>query len=161
MKTKTIIASLPLLVLSVLVSCDKSGPTQTTEKTCSELSASLIATAGTSTSAYQIISPNGGETFYVGDTLHVRATGNMDAANASGYLQIGSKLFRIPPNATSNLNVYSNCDMAFAIPDSLPSAIGTPTMISLVSDSVKVLVENYTDNTHRDLSDNYFSIKKH
>ena len=157
---KTLFASFALLLAALLtLSCTKS-PTASTAKTCSELGDSLIAAAGISVPAYKVISPNGGEVYHVGDTLRIRTAGNKNESNASLYLQIGTKVFR-PTGLTGNLNVYSNCDMAFAIPESLMTAYAPVAMTSLISDSVKVRVESYSNNIYRDLSDNYFQIKAH
>jgi hypothetical protein len=150
---------LPLMALALLVlSCGPSDTVQPTEKTCPELGDSLAAAVGGSTAAYRVVSPNGGETYRVGDSLRIRAVGNINAANASLYLQIGSRLVR-PPGLTGNLNVYGDCDMAFVIPDSLQTVFAPVAMISLVSDSVKIRVESYSDNTRRDLSDGNFQIQ--
>ena len=128
------------------------------EKTCPELGDSLAAAVGSATPAYRVVRPNGGENYRVGDSLRIRATGNINAANASLYLRIGTKLVR-PPGLSGNLNLYSNCDMVFVIPDSLQTVFSPITMISLVSDSVKVRVESYSDNLRRDTSDAFFSIR--
>lgn len=145
--------------LPLLAGCDKASESvQTTEKTCAELGDSLAAAAGVSAASYLVVRPNGGETYRVGDTLRVRASGNIDAANASLYLQIGNRLVR-PASLSGNLNLRANCDMAFVIPDSLQTVFAPVTMISLVSDSVKVRVESYSDNTRRDVSDNVFRIQ--
>ena len=159
MKSKNLFAYITLIAAALLtIACDKSDPTASTAKTCSELGDSLIAAAGTSIAVYKVISPNGSEVYHVGDTLRIRASGNINSANASLFLQVGSKFMR-PTGLSGNLNLYSNCDMAFAIPESLLTAIGTPVTTSLISDSVKILVESYTDNTRKDLSDGYFQIK--
>jgi hypothetical protein len=160
MKTKIPFVCLPLIALALFtLACDKAGnPAVPTEKTCSELGDSLAVAAGASPAAYKVIRPNGGETYRVGDSLHVRATGNINAANASLYLQIGTRLVR-PASLSGNLNVYGNCDMVFVIPDSLQTIFAPVMMISLVSDSVKVRVESYSDNSRRDLSDAFFRIQ--
>ena len=160
MKIKTPFAGLSVIALALFtLACDKDGnPAVPTEKTCSELGDSLAAAAGASPAAYKVIRPNGAGTYRVGDSLHIRAVWNINAANASLYLQIGTRLVR-PASLSGNLNLYSNCDMVFVIPDSLQTTFSPVMMISLVSDSVKVRVESYSDNTRRDLSDAFFQIQ--
>ena len=153
-----------MLAALLTLSCTKS-PTASTAKTCSELGDSLIAAAGISVPAYKVISPNGGEVYHVGDTLHIRATGNLktgnnDVVELKFRTAAGIKFVEVPHGTSGSVNLYNNCDMAFAIPDSLPSLFGSG-KVALVSDSVKVLVQNYTDNTYRDTSDGYFQIKAH
>jgi hypothetical protein len=157
MTSKILFAGL-LLTTALLVSCESKKPNEVTEKTCSELGDSLASANGASPASYRVISPNGGETFRVGDSLRIRAAGNINAANASLYLQIGTRLVR-PPGLTGNLNVYSNCDMVFVIPDSLQTVYAPVAMISLVSDSVKIRVESYSENIRNDLSDGHFRIQ--
>jgi hypothetical protein len=161
MKSKIQFLSLPIVAMALaLTACnEKSNPMPSTEKTCAELGDSLAAAAGSTTASYKVIRPNGGESYRVGDSLRIRATGNINAANASLYLLIGaSKLVR-PASLSGNLNLYSNCDMVFVIPDSLQTTYSPVTMISLVSDSVKIRVESYSFNSRNDLSDGYFRIQ--
>ena len=159
MKSKNLFQWPALVALALFtLACDKEGnPVPPTEKTCAELGDSLAASAGTSTPAYRVVRPNGNETYHVGDSLRIRATGNINAANASLYLQIGTRLVR-PASLSGNLNLYANCDMVFVIPDSLQTTFSPVMKISLVSDSVKVRAESYSDNTRRDVSDANFRI---
>lgn len=161
MKSNLPFFSLPAIALAfaVMACNEKSNPMPSDEKTCTELGDSLAAAEGSTVAAYKVVRPNGGESYRVGDSLRIRASGNINAANASLYLLIGaSKLVR-PATLNGNLNLYANCDMVFVIPDSLQTTFAPVTMVSLVSDSVRIRVESYSMSSRNDLSDGLFRIQ--
>ncbi len=151
-----------MTVLAVLAgSCSGDKTTAMVEKTCTELGDSVAtANPGSSNPVYKVIRPNGGETFHVRDTMHVRIAVSSNptptvirlAVNTS----VGPKFPRIS-SSSGAFNGYTNCDLDFIIPDSVNTG---SEWVHMVSDSVRVRAEMYNNESFsNDLSDDYFSIK--
>jgi hypothetical protein len=110
-----------------------------------------------SDTVYRIISPNGGETFHVGQQCTVLVASNLS----------GSALFTIvigpyelmPPSdpLTKYLQGNSAVDtLIFTIPDSMQQG---ETMVGSVTDSCLIEISNYNSPGILDYSDCYFRIK--
>jgi len=153
--SKRILVGSLVLTAGFLASC---GPNELAVQSCADLGSSLAADSGTSHPAFRVIRPNGGEVYHVGDTLHVRVTGNLNQSNALIKLfvgTVGNVRNDVVPGQTTSRNVFQDCDIAFAIPATLGAGA-----ISLVSDSVKIRVEEYNQGVFfYDFSDAYFQIK--
>ena len=113
---------------------------------------------------YHVLAPNGGETYHIGDTLHIQVAAKDDSeAVALIALRSGAKLYKfIPPGVPKNksFNALTQCDFSFVIPDSINVGLGGSN-ISFISDSVKVMVAKYnSESLFYDYSDQYFKIVK-
>jgi len=106
---------------------------------------------------YRIISPNGGETFHVGQQCTVLVASNLS----------GSALFNIiigryelmPPSGPLAKYLKGNSavdTLIFTIPDSMQQGV---TMVSSVTDSCLIEISNYNSPGILDYSDCYFRIK--
>jgi hypothetical protein len=101
--------------------------------------------------------PNGGNTYYVGDTLEIRWTQNdsisgleidLTANNGTTYTQVAAFFANDPEIADGKYN-WVICD-----------SVGKLTKRYSVSDSCKIWAHDYFDYSIGDASDRVFSIKK-
>jgi len=126
-------------------------------KSCSERGDSLAAIVGKTSANFLVVNPNGGEVFHLGDTLHITALSNLNEENAvldMIYFKSGTvNVATLNPNEKS-LNLYSNCQLNYVIPDSI--AIGG-SKISAIGDSVFIRARHYF-NDRNDRSDAVFRI---
>ena len=109
---------------------------------------------------YQVIAPNGGETFHVGDSLQVLAASGQNDSEAVLELAVfrgGKSTFvALPGTPRSSIDLRAKCHWDFVIPD---SAGTTGRRVSLVSDSLKIRVARYgQEGFVYDYSDAFFSI---
>ena len=152
--SKRILVGSLVLTAGFLASC---GPNELAVQSCADLGSSLAADSGTSHPAFRVIRPNGGEVYHVGDTLHVRVTGNLNLNNAQVKVFVGvpgNLLGDLVPGSAGSRNVFQDCDIAFAI----PSVLGVGA-IPLVSDFVRIRIEDYVNGPfYFDFSDTYFRI---
>lgn len=160
LKTSVSIGLIFILALAVS-SCFQSGTDSQakTPKSCAEISDSVF-TSSTGEPQYRVLSPNGGEVFHVGEKLKVLVTAKDDSeAVASLSIRIGStfRKLTLPESPRGNFNPRNHCDLSFTIPDSVSDGLGKK--VSLISDSVKVMVAKYNAETFFfDYSDAFFRI---
>lgn len=111
---------------------------------------------------YRVVSPNGGEQFFVGQACTVTVTSQRDA-NSGIRLKINNgKYSFMLPGMTSSINPHADSTFIFAIPDSfsIDQGGGVTVRVSSVSDSCRICVLDYNVGTgFQDCSDNFFSIK--
>jgi hypothetical protein len=118
---------------------------------------------------FQIISPNGGEVFHVGDQCTVKVRSRLPCPSALIFVDIGGKSLWPPSFSvmTASLPGDSAAGSAgdstinaviFTVPDSLTQLGGG--MVYSVSDSCLITITDYKTETYSDFSDCYFSIKK-
>ena len=107
---------------------------------------------------YRIISPNGGETFHVGDQCTVRV---MSKLSGSALLNIVIGRYTLfPPSGPLSQYMQGNSavdTIIFTIPDSLTQLGGGN--VSSVTDSCLLEINKYTDEGILDYSDCYFRIE--
>lgn len=128
---------------------------------CAELSDSLFPAAQrTGLAAFKVVAPEGGS-FKVGAKLKVLVSG-VDYTSALVDLVVfgaAGGRGRLPGfPAREGIKPRVDCEFSFAVPESLTTLQGR--RISLVSDSVKVLISDYTDPQSLDYSDAFFSIAR-
>jgi hypothetical protein len=109
---------------------------------------------------YQVISPNGGEAFRIGDSLRVLAASGQNDSEAVLELAVfrdGKSTFvAVPGTPRSSIDLRAKCHWNFLIPD---SAGASGRKVSLVSDSLKIRVARYgQEGFVYDYSDAFFSI---
>jgi len=102
---------------------------------------------------YQIVYPNGGEVFNVGDTLEVKVRSYRDA-NAMLLMMREDESFPFP-GLNSAFNPRTDSVFTAVIPESIAVSFGRS--VSMVSDSWLILVQDY-DGTYADYSDGVFGI---
>lgn len=115
--------------------------------------------------AYRIISPNGGETFYIGDQCTVLVTSRGSGGSAKVNFVIGRYHLNLPPSYDvmgANLSGNDAVDtFIYTIPDSFGYV--TPDLetykVSSVTDSCVMRFENYNNPGYVDYSDYCFRIK--
>jgi len=108
---------------------------------------------------FRIISPNGGEVFYVGQQCTVKVT-SVYQSNADLQILIGPRMAFGVPGLTSGMSTPSDSIVVFTMPDSLAYAIGGVNVnYSTVSDSCLIEVRTY-EGHYPEYSDCYFSIRK-
>jgi hypothetical protein len=111
---------------------------------------------------YHVVSPNGGEQFFVGQACTVTVTSQHDA-NAGIRLKLHNGKYSIPlPGMTLSINPHVDSTFIFSIPDSfsIDQGGGLTFRVSSVSDSCRICVLDYIISTgFQDCSDNFFSIK--
>jgi hypothetical protein len=111
---------------------------------------------------YHVVSPNGGEQFFVGQACTVTVTSQHDA-NAGIRLKLHNGKYSIPvPGMTLSINPHVDSMFIFTIPDSfsIDQGGGLTFRVSSVSDSCRICVLDYIISTgFQDCSDNFFSIK--
>jgi hypothetical protein len=115
---------------------------------------------------FQIISPNGGEVFHVGDQCTVKVRSRRPCLSALIFVDIGGKTLIPPPfpvittelpgdSASKDSTVNA---VIFTVSDSFTQLGGS--MVYSVSDSCLIYITDYKTETYSDFSDCYFSIKK-
>ncbi len=105
-----------------------------------------------------VVSPNGGETFKVGGTIHIKwAITNPNTSSASPYVRCGSgEWFNlIPLSSISNLNVDTNV----VIPDTVYSLDSKSLIPFPTGTNCKLKARDYVDGTVLDTSDAPFTIQ--
>jgi hypothetical protein len=118
--------------------------------------------------AYRIISPNGGETFHIGQQCTVRVT-SQRSGSAELRVVIGRYRFTPPPFDVFAAYLEGNTSVdtvIFAIPDSFVyTSFNTTTQqvdttkLSSVTDSCFIEIADYNHPQYLDYSDCYFRIK--
>jgi hypothetical protein len=140
--------------------CDSAdAPPPDTALSCEDLSLRTFRDSA-GDDHYRVVSPNGSESFKVGDSLRVLITSGFNDSEAVLELAVfrdGKSTFvPVPGTPRTRIDPRSHCRWNFLIPDSL-SAAGK--RISAVSDSVKVRVSKYNQGSLvYDYSDAFFRI---
>ncbi|MDQ3002955.1 MAG: hypothetical protein M3Y08_17045 [Fibrobacterota bacterium] len=156
----TAVAASAILALTA-VSCESgsTGLAPDGQLTCPELSSKYFRDS-TGDGHYRVVSPNGGESFKVGDSLKVRVTSGGNDSEAVVYLAItrnGTLTTVILPGSPSgNIDPRNRCTLAFLVPDSVRGTSGKK--VPLVSDSVRIRIAKYNFETISDYSDGYFRV---
>ena len=103
-------------------------------------------------------SPNGGEVYHVGDTLTVELFAVTDPLGLTLTIERGSDLLLLAiPGLGSSIVPYSTPRVSFVVPATVyDAAYGGA--VSIVSDSCRILVHEYTDFNNNISSVGYFSI---
>jgi hypothetical protein len=107
---------------------------------------------------YRIISPNGGETFHVGEQCTVRVISRL-SGSALISIVIGPNILS-PPSGPIGKYMQGNSavdTVIFTVPDSLMELVGG--YVSSVTDSCLIKVSSYAHPQLLDYSDCYFRIK--
>lgn len=148
-----------------LVSCsgeDAGGPAPVPAVSCPELADSLFPAAEqTSLPRFKVIAPDGGETFRVGEEMRVIVSG-ADYTSALVDLVVfgaaggSARVPGFPPREA--IDPRERCEFRFAVPESVVTTLGKT--ISLVSDSVKVRISDYTLPDIFDYSDGFFAVTR-
>ncbi len=143
-----------------LSACTSETEPESEVKTCRELGAELRQKVGGDNPAYQVLSPNGGETYTTGDSLKIKVIGADDEKDALIHIRFideaGTTRLALWPGQTEGLNLQETCELGTVLPDSV--LVGS-TKVRLVSNQVTIRVSNYTTSSFRDESDNPFTIK--
>lgn len=151
-----------LAVLFALAACTGSDPGPAADPVdCAALSDSLFPAAGrTGLATFKVVEPDSGS-FKVGRKMRVVVSG-VDYTSALVDLVVagsGGGAGRVPGfPANRGIKPRETCVFEFAVPESLVTDLGRT--ISLVSDSVKVRVKDYTDGDSYDYSDAFLSISR-
>lgn len=154
-----ILAAASIVPLS-LSSCDSGADApDDAALSCPELGAKHFGRPGDD-GHYQVIAPNGGEAFHVGDSLRVLAASGQNDSEAVLELAVfrdGKSTFvAVPGTPRTSIDLRAKCHWDFLIPD---SAGASGRRVSLVSDSVKIRVARYNQEGFvYDYSDAFFSI---
>jgi hypothetical protein len=134
-------------------------------KSCQEYGMELRETnlANALDPIYQILKPNGGESYKVGDTLQVIAIAGNNEPDAILDFRIedetGKTASVLWPTQTRSFRLQDSCIYTMVLPESL--SVGGR-RYSLVSSRVKMRVSNYnTPSQIFDMSDDYFRISPH
>lgn len=148
------------LLAMVSISACTSETEPEPEKTCRELGAELRQKVGGDNSAYQVLSPNGGEIYTTGDTLKIKVIGADDESDAQINIRFvdaaGTARQAIWPGLSGSVNLQDKCEYSTVLPDSIMAG---STKVRLVSSQVTIRVNNYNTPTFRDDSDSPFTIK--
>ncbi len=107
---------------------------------------------------YEVISPNGGETYHVGDTLVIQISASR-SARAIMYIHVEKERIPLPLFETA-FNPYVVRDLRWRIPPSV-DMVGLEGMrtISLVSNRCLIEITDYAESWGRsDVSDGFFTI---
>jgi|GEM_PF-4257308 len=110
-----------------------------------------------SDTVYRIISPNGGETFHVGQQCTVLVASNL--SGSAMFTIIIGRYELMPPSGPLAKYLQGNSavdTLIFTIPDSMQQG---QTMVSSVTDSCLIEISNYNSPGILDYSDCYFRIK--
>jgi hypothetical protein len=107
----------------------------------------------------EVLSPNGGEIFRVGDTCRVRVRALRDA-DAVLMIRIGDQLSRLP-GVDGSINPHEDTLFTFIVPDSLYYCSGIDCFsFSTISSKCRILIQDYSGNANYfDYSDAFFIIK--
>jgi hypothetical protein len=133
---------------------------------CAEISDSIFPGADSlGPPMYQVISPNGGETFKVGGTMRVVVTGGANVATSVveiwRFSHAGNQFAKLPGSPGTSFDPRKDCQFTFTVPESLASGAGSGGKFSLVSDSLKIRVAHYSDGANSfDFSDALFGVAK-
>jgi hypothetical protein len=94
---------------------------------------------------YKIVSPNGGETFKVGDTLIVKVTANEDAPSDMSIIIDDLNEFKIPPGRIIAFNPLVEDSFSFVIPEYFikETSATTADTFSTISDNIKIKLFQY------------------
>ena len=148
-----------LLTALMAASCMTGNSDPGKEASCAELGSKYFLDSSDQ-GHYRIVSPNGGESFKVGDTVKVVVASGVSDSEALIQLAVTVKgslrIVALPGLANHSINTRTQCRMDFVIPDSVESGFGS--RFSLVSDSVRIRIAWYNHDTYRDYSDGYFRI---
>jgi hypothetical protein len=153
-------AFLAVLALAA-VSCEdgSTGPVPDDRLGCAELSSRYFGDSA-SDGHYRVVSPNGGESYKVGDSLKVRVTSGASDSEAVVYLALTRNgtltTVILPGSPAGNIDPRSRCTLSFLVPDSIRGASGKK--VPLVSDSVRIRIAKYNFETISDYSDGYFKV---
>ena len=119
---------------------------------------------------YRILSPNGYETFMVGQQCTIRVTSTRPATSAALFLVMGTRrlAFSPPPFNEEGVSLPgegATRTVVLTIPDSLESQSWDPstmqtvtTRISSISDSCIIRIKDYSNARYNDHSDCFFRI---
>ena len=137
------------------------GPVSEPAVNCAELSDSLFPVDGRSGLAtFMVVAPQGGA-FKVGSEMKVVVSGVDYTSALVDMVVFGAAggRGRIPGvPANKGIKPREECVFRFSLPESLTTNLGK--RISLVSDSVKVIISDYSDPLSLDYSDSFFSIAR-
>ena len=156
------IANLLLAGLALaLIGCgeEAAGPS----RSCAEIGDEATRAAGSDLPAFKVLSPNGGESYRVGDSVTVQLGANAEGRSAMVYLMVGGaegpRRVRLPGTpAGRDLDPRVDCRVTFRIPESVTEG---GVEVSLVSDAVKVRIAAYNSETlYFDESDGAFRIAR-
>ncbi|MDB5104786.1 MAG: hypothetical protein JWP91_2475 [Fibrobacteres bacterium] len=152
------LAAITALVLAA--ACDPgAGPKGDGPVGCADLSSRNFGDS-TGDGHYRVVSPNGGETFKVGDSLRILFTSGAQDSEAVVYLSItrngSTSSVAVPGSPSSNIDPRTRCSMTFLVPDSIRAASGRK--IPMASDSVRIRIAKYNFETISDYSDGFFRI---
>jgi hypothetical protein len=165
MKRNSGLRSFPTLILIacaslLLIQCGED--TVAPPKSCEDIGDAATRSApNQGDPVFKVISPNGGETYKVGDSITVKLGSNAAGTSALAYLIVGSgattKRLRLPGTPSNrDVNPRVTCEVSFRIPESI---VESGVTFSLVSDAVKVRVAAYNSETlYFDESDATFRI---
>ncbi len=149
-----------LAALSI-AACNSGTSAAPKEASCPELGNQVFLDS-TEQGHYRVISPNGGEVFKVGDTLEVVVASGVNDSEALVQLAVtvNGTLKRVilPGLPPRSVNPRAKCRIRFPIPDSLEAGFGSK--FSLVSDSVRIRIAWYNNESYQDFSDGYFRITR-
>jgi hypothetical protein len=102
-------------------------------------------------------SPNGGEVFRIGDSMHVRMLPSEELANVKLIIYTDDDYLNLSlPGLGGGILLMGEPVYSFVIPDSLTDAVYG--RVSLVSDSCRIRVGRYSQPSHYVESAEYFSI---
>jgi len=126
------------------------------------VSALLLAAAllpvGAQTVGLTVLAPNGGETFHVGDTMHVRwsaDTSRVGAVNIELSFDAGSTWNLLTSSHSVFVTDSTWGDYRWVVPESLATVSG---MVSTLSAECLVRVWNYVGHSPQDESNTVFTI---
>jgi len=114
-------------------------------------------------SKYRVLSPNGGETYHVGDTMQIEIFSKVNA-RATLALRIDRYLFPLP-GFEADFNPKQRNIISFVIPPALMKSVwddvnntSKDSAFSTVSNKCKIRLQDYSEKTEYDESDDYFAI---
>jgi hypothetical protein len=153
-------SALSLLAALSAVSCmSDDGGSEPSAANCPDLSSKYFRDS-IGDGFYRVLSPNGGETFKVGDSLRVQVTSGALDSEAVIYLAVTrnglTSSMILPGTPQGNVDPRNHCSWSFLIPDSLRLISGKK--IPSASDSVRVRIAKYNFESISDYSDGYFRI---
>lgn len=158
-RAASVVRLLSALAAVSALSCVTGNAASDGEASCAELGSGIFRDSA-ELGHYRVVSPNGRESFRVGDTMKVVVASGINDSEALIELAVtvnGSiKHVVLPGLPPKSVDTHSKCRIAFQIPDSLGS--GFDSRFSLVSDSVRIKISWYNHDTYRDYSDGYFRI---
>lgn len=116
---------------------------------------------------YRVVSPNGAETFMIGEICTVVVSASLDG-NATLAIEVqGGRYSTSLPGVTGSFNPMQEALFTFSILDSFYTEVfnsGTGEVeeirVSFVSDSCRIVIQDYNlANQYQDESDDYFHIR--